>query len=84
VTTWTPGATAAAAVDPVWDEPSALPVLIDMAGVNFIDSAGLGALSMARPRARDVGRTFGICSPEPPVERLLHITRLYDILMNPS
>jgi stage II sporulation protein AA (anti-sigma F factor antagonist) len=75
-------ASVAAALDAVWDTPSRSPVIVDLAGVHFMDSAGLGALLMARLRAQDAGREFRVASPQPAVERLLHVTGLHHLLVH--
>jgi anti-anti-sigma factor len=72
----------AAALSTAWDQPSGEPVEIDLRGVSFMDSAGLGVLMMARMRARELDRPFRVVSPRPSVERLLRLTGLRDILMN--
>ena len=52
-------------------------LLVDLTGLEFIDSSGLGALVSARERVIDQnGRLFGICCAEPQVRRMLEITGL--------
>jgi anti-anti-sigma factor len=47
---------------------------LDLAGVEFIDSAGLGALLSTRERAEVRRIGFTISRPSPPVRRLLELT----------
>ena len=49
-------------------------LLIDLSGVPFLDSAGLGALIGGVRRAREVGGDVAVYGPRPAVARLLHTT----------
>jgi anti-sigma B factor antagonist len=49
-------------------------VLIDLAGVPFLDSAGLGALIGGVRRAREAGGDVAVYGARPAVARLLHTT----------
>jgi anti-sigma B factor antagonist len=49
-------------------------VLIDLSGVPFMDSAGLGALIGGVRRAREAGGDVAVFGPRPAVARLLHTT----------
>jgi anti-sigma B factor antagonist len=49
-------------------------VLIDLAGVPFLDSAGLGALIGGVRRAREGGGDVAVYGARPAVARLLHTT----------
>jgi anti-sigma B factor antagonist len=51
-------------------------VVIDMSGVPFLDSAGLGALVGAIRRVRELGGQVAIACNRPSVERLLRSTGL--------
>jgi len=51
-------------------------ILIDMSGVPFIDSAGLGALIGGIRRARELGGDVALCCNRPTLTRLLHTTGL--------
>jgi anti-sigma B factor antagonist len=55
-------------------------VLIDLAGVDFIDSSGLGVLIDAHRRAVDAGRRLVLERPSPAVVRLIEISGLRDHL----
>ena len=49
-------------------------LLIDLSGVPFLDSAGLGALIGGVRRAREVGGDVAVYGARPAVARLLHTT----------
>ena len=49
-------------------------LLIDMSGVPFVDSAGLGALIGGIRRARELGGDVAVCCNRPTLVRLLHTT----------
>lgn len=49
-------------------------LLIDLSGVPFLDSAGLGALIGGVRRAREAGGDVAIYGARPAVARLLHTT----------
>ena len=51
-------------------------ILIDMSGVPFVDSAGLGALIGGIRRARELGGDVAVCCNRPTLTRLLHTTGL--------
>ena len=49
-------------------------LLIDLSGVPFLDSAGLGALIGGVRRAREAGGDVAVYGARPAVARLLHTT----------
>jgi anti-sigma B factor antagonist len=49
-------------------------LLIDMSGVPFVDSAGLGALIGGIRRARELGGDVAVCCNRPTLSRLLRTT----------
>ena len=49
-------------------------ILIDMSGVPFVDSAGLGALIGGSRRARELGGDVAVSCNRPTLTRLLHTT----------
>lgn len=51
-------------------------VIVDLDGVGFIDSSGLGVLVGALRRAREAGGDLRIVSARPAVEKILRITGL--------
>ena len=57
------------------------PVLIvDMSGVPYMDSAGLGVLTNAHVSAESSNRTFALAGVNERVMTLLHLTRLDGVL----
>ena len=56
------------------DAPKTL--VIDLAGLRFMDSSGLRALVMADERARKQSRRLAIVPGPPPVRRVFEITKL--------
>ncbi|HET6965375.1 MAG TPA: STAS domain-containing protein [Acidimicrobiales bacterium] len=51
-------------------------VIIDMAGVPFVDSCGIGALIGAVRRVRELGGTIAMAAVTNPVGRVLNLTGL--------
>ncbi len=51
-------------------------VVVDLAGVRFIDSSGLGVLVGALRRATTAGRRLSLRSPTPSLQRVLDMTGL--------
>jgi anti-sigma B factor antagonist len=54
-------------------------IVVDLAGLEFIDSSGLAALAHARTQARRAGGDLLLASPQQQVLRILSITRLTDV-----
>jgi anti-sigma B factor antagonist len=54
-------------------------IIVDLAGLEFIDSSGLAALAHARTQARRAGGDLLLASPQQQVLRILSITRLTDV-----
>lgn len=52
-------------------------VLIDLSGVSYIDSAGLGELVAGYSSVTSRGREMKLLRPAERVDSLLHITKLY-------
>jgi anti-sigma B factor antagonist len=65
-------------VDALFDE--ARYVVLDLAGIDFIDSSGLGLLVRLLNRARFAGGDLRICSVTPRLKEILRVTRLEKIL----
>jgi len=53
----------------------AIPVLLDLAEVGFIDSSGVGLLVTAQRRAAASGGRFALAALTPTVARVLELTR---------
>jgi anti-sigma B factor antagonist len=55
-------------------------VVLDLGGVSFVDSAGLGVLIGAVRRVHELGGDVTLASPRPALERLLHDTGVLRIV----
>ena len=51
-------------------------VAVDCSSIDYLSSAGLGALLEGAAAARRAGRRFSICAPSPRVELLFKIAKL--------
>lgn len=51
-------------------------VVVDLFGLTFIDSSGLGAIHAARRKVMEDGGNLVVCRPNPAVLRVLEITGL--------
>ena len=54
-------------------------IIVDLAGLEFIDSSGLAALVRVRGQARHAGGDLVLAAPQRQVLRLLTLTRLVDV-----
>jgi anti-sigma B factor antagonist len=54
--------------------------VIDLSGLEFIDSTGLSQLLSAHTRAESDGRELVFLQGPPPVEKILRLTGLNEIL----
>lgn len=54
-------------------------VIVDLAGLHFIDAAGLGVLVRALARARRSGGDLPLAAPQGPVRTVLTATGLIDV-----
>jgi anti-sigma B factor antagonist len=54
-------------------------IIVDLAGLEYIDSSGLAALVLARRHARQAGGDLLLAAPQQQVLRLLTLTRLIEI-----
>lgn len=55
-------------------------IVIDLSGVNFMDSSGIGVIVGALKRARERGGTLSLVNPQPRVRRIFEITGLLGAL----
>jgi anti-sigma B factor antagonist len=55
-------------------------VVVDLAGVEFMDSTGLALLVRAHPRLRGRGRGFAVVCPDGPVRRIFELTDMVETL----
>jgi anti-sigma B factor antagonist len=53
-------------------------IIVDMAGLQYIDSSGVAALAHARRHARQAGGDVVLAAPQRQVARMLSLTRLID------
>ena len=51
-------------------------IVVDLSGVDFLDSAGLGILVGAYRRAAALDKTFRVCGVTPRVQRVLDLSGL--------
>ena len=62
------------------EEPSPPRVVLDLSGVSFLDSTGVGVLVGALKRAREAGGALHFCHAQPRVKRVFEITGLIGAL----
>lgn len=55
-------------------------VVVDLGGVDFLDSTGLGVLLGAVKRLRNTGGAFALAHAAPQVAHVFEVTRLVEIL----
>ena len=54
-------------------------LIVDLAGLDYIDASGLAALACARAHARQAGGDLLLAAPQLQVQRILAITGLIDV-----
>ena len=52
-------------------------LLLDLEGIDFCDSVGLGRLAALARQEQQAGRGFALCALQPPLRRLLEAVRLH-------
>ncbi|MET8148438.1 STAS domain-containing protein [Actinoplanes sp. NPDC005259] len=55
-------------------------IVVDLSGLSFIDSTGLGALTFGFQRARDAGIGFRLARPSPAVRQILVLSGLLEVV----
>jgi anti-sigma B factor antagonist len=55
-------------------------LVVDLAGVSYIDSSGLGALVAAMKQARGVGGNLKLCGLQDDVRSIFEMTRLIKVI----
>lgn len=55
-------------------------VLLDLEGVNFIDSAGLGALLSLMRKVKEAGGDFRVCCVSRAIQVLFELVRMHKVL----
>jgi anti-anti-sigma factor len=61
-------------LDPLLAERDVRALVLDLADVGFVDSAGLGALLSIRERAHQLGIGMAISRSSDPIQRILDLT----------
>ena len=69
-----------AELERVTEDPERGTVVLDLSGLEFMDSSGLRLVVVADMRARDAGRRFTLVRGDETVHRVFEITRMSDRL----
>jgi anti-sigma B factor antagonist len=69
-----------AEIDRLAAEPELGTIVLDMRGLEFMDSSGLRLVVLADMRAREAGRRFALVRGNETVHRVFEITRMSDRL----
>jgi anti-sigma B factor antagonist len=69
-----------AELDRLAEDPDLASVVLDMRGLQFMDSSGLRLVVVADMRAREAGRRFALVRGGETVHRVFEITRMSDRL----
>ena len=67
-------------LDRLADEPGLATVILDLRGLEFMDSSGLRLVVVADMRAREAGRRFALIRGDETVHRVFEITRMSERL----
>jgi anti-anti-sigma factor len=62
-------------------DPAEVQLVVDLAGVTFLDSAGLSALLSLRTQAERAGAQLGLVCPDPGLVRLFRFTGLRPLFL---
>ena len=57
-------------------------LVLDLAELTFLDSAGLGALLATRDRTRDLGIEMSLKNPSAPIRRILDLSGTDAVLLD--
>ena len=60
------------------------PLLLDLGGVTFMDSAGVGVLALQGQRRRDAGQILDVVGMSRPVRRVLEVVGLLNFFVPPE
>jgi anti-sigma B factor antagonist len=71
-------------LDRLLDEGDVRRLVLDVGGVEFMDSAGLSVLISANQRARDLGIDMSLANPSDAVRRVLDASGTDDLLGGPD
>jgi anti-sigma B factor antagonist len=69
-----------AELDRLGEDPEVAAVVLDMRGLEFMDSSGLRLVVVADMKAREAGRRFCLVRGDETVHRVFEITRMSDRL----
>lgn len=72
------------ALDGVLDRPGLLEIVVDLAGVPFLDSTGVSVLLRGAAEAVGRGATLRVTNPQPVVARILRVTAVDALLGYPG
>ena len=67
-------------LDALFDTPGLTKVVLDMAGVTFMDSTGIGMLLGRYKSLKSKGVPILLRSPTPVVDKLLNLSGIYEIM----
>jgi anti-anti-sigma factor len=59
-------------------------LIVDLGGVTFMDSSGVGLLIGLRRACQERGSALALANPSPPIEKLLDMLRLTDYFAVPA
>jgi anti-anti-sigma factor len=76
----TAGILASALTDAVAEAGAAGAVEVDLDGISFLDSSGIGALLTGQRAATAAGTGFRIRDPQPRIREVLEITQVWRLL----
>jgi anti-anti-sigma factor len=62
-------------------QEGAVPVVLDLAGVTFVDSAGISLLIQAKKRLANTGSDLVLRTPQPNVRRVLEISGVTELFV---
>ncbi|MCB0883021.1 MAG: STAS domain-containing protein [Thermoleophilia bacterium] len=65
-------------------QAGSVPVVVDLSGVTFMDSRGLGGLLAANERSREGAAPLRIYRPSDPVRRLIDVSGVGEVLVEVS
>src|SRR3954454_16895450 len=71
-----------AEIERLLGEDEVRPLVLDLAELEFLDSAGLGTVLTIRDRAQDLGVELRLANPSDPVRRILEATGTAPMLMD--
>lgn len=55
-------------------------LVIDLSGLSFMDSSGMGVIAAAQARATEAGRRLVVVKPPPTVKRALDLSRFGEMI----